>query len=58
MKKTERHGMSREKELKERLHVTRPPRLAGKVKNAKMNPVRKRKTEDLVREFRDDVPDA
>jgi len=31
--------VSREKEL----HLTRPPRLEGKAKNAMMNPVRKKK---------------
>lgn len=31
----------KKKDLREKIHLTRPPRLEGKVKNAKMNPVRK-----------------
>jgi len=31
-------------------HLVRPPRLEGVVKNAKMNPVRKKKKEKLLKE--------
>lgn len=33
----------KKKILREKDHLTRPPRLEGKVKNAKMNPIRKPK---------------
>ncbi len=55
MKKILTAGMDRAKELKERLHLTRPPRLEGKAKNAMMNPKRKRKTADIVRKHREDL---
>jgi len=37
------------------LHLTRPPRLEGKVKNAMMNPVRKRKQTHEDREKREEI---
>lgn len=33
-------------EVRQETHLTRPPRLEGKVKNAKMNPVKKKKRAD------------
>lgn len=33
--------IDKKKRLRKTNHLTRPPRLEGKVKNAKMNPVRK-----------------
>jgi hypothetical protein len=35
--------MDKKRLLREADHLTRPPRLEGRNKNAKMNPVRKRK---------------
>jgi len=34
--------MDKKRRLRESDHLTRPPRLEGKVKNAMMNPVRKK----------------
>jgi len=31
----------KKKDLREKTHLTRPPRMEGKIKNAKMNPIRK-----------------
>jgi hypothetical protein len=36
--------MDKKKVLREQDHLTRPPRLEGKAKNAAMNPVRKKKS--------------
>lgn len=44
MKKTLIRGLDKERETKERMHTTRPPRLEGKSKNAMMNPVKKKKS--------------
>lgn len=54
MKKTLVRGMDREKEAQERFHLTRPPRLEGKTKNAMMNPVRKKKVAKAERPERSD----
>lgn len=35
--------IDKKKILRERDHLTRPPRLEGRAKNVKMNPVRKNK---------------
>jgi len=35
--------IDKKKRLREQGHLTRPPRLEGKVKNAMMNPIRKKK---------------
>jgi hypothetical protein len=35
--------MDKKKILREMIHLTRPPRLEGKAKNAGMNPIRKKK---------------
>lgn len=44
MKKTQNKGLKGDKrEVRQEMHLTRPPRLEGKVKNAMMNPVRKKK---------------
>ncbi|HWQ59787.1 MAG TPA: hypothetical protein VN420_01415 [Candidatus Fimivivens sp.] len=43
MKKTLIRGANKEQEAQEHFHVTRPPRLEGKAKNAMMNPVKKKK---------------
>ncbi|MEI6649840.1 MAG: hypothetical protein WCL23_00205 [Candidatus Moraniibacteriota bacterium] len=43
MRKTLITGLDKERESKENLYPTRPPRLEGKSKNAMMNPVRKPK---------------
>jgi hypothetical protein len=45
MKKTLIRGLDKEREAKEHMHITRPPRLEGKSKNAMMNPVRKKKAD-------------
>lgn len=45
MKKTLIRGADKEKEAQEHFHLTRPPRLEGKSKNAMMNPVRKKKAD-------------
>ncbi|NTW15666.1 MAG: hypothetical protein HGA38_04870 [Candidatus Moranbacteria bacterium] len=42
MKKTLIRGVDKEREAQEHFHLTRPPRLEGKVKNAMMNPKRKK----------------
>jgi len=44
MRKTLIRGADKEKEAQEHFHLTRPPRLEGKAKNAMVNPVRKPKT--------------
>lgn len=44
MKKTLIRGLDKERETKEHMHTTRPPRLEGKSKNAMMNPVKKKKS--------------
>ena len=33
----------KEKLIREKTHITTPPRLEGKVKNARMNPIKKKK---------------
>lgn len=38
--------INKKKLLRQTDHLTTPPRLEGKVKNAKMNPVRKKKKSD------------
>ncbi|MEI7750279.1 MAG: hypothetical protein WCJ25_04755 [Candidatus Moraniibacteriota bacterium] len=43
MRKTLIRGADKEQEAQEHFHLTRPPRLEGKAKNAMMNPVRKPK---------------
>ena len=37
--------INKKKLLRKQGHLTRPPRMEGDVKNAKMNPVRKKKKE-------------
>ena len=37
------------KEARQEMHLTRPPRLEGKAKNAMMNPVRKKKVAKKVK---------
>lgn len=39
--------LDRKRLLREQNHLTRPPRLEGKIKNAMMNPVRKKKQSPL-----------
>lgn len=43
MKVKEERVIDKKKLVRESEHVTRPPRLEGVVKNAKMNPVKKEK---------------
>lgn len=43
MRKTLIRGADKEAEMRQQSHLTRPPRLEGKSKNAMMNPVRKPK---------------
>lgn len=38
-----KHIVDRKRLLREQDHLTRPPRLEGKIKNAMMNPIRKKK---------------
>jgi hypothetical protein len=44
--KKERKPQDKKKRLREQDHLTRPPRLEGKAKNAAMNPKRKMKRKD------------
>lgn len=58
MKKTLVRGADKEKEAQQNFHLTRPPRLEGKVKNAMMNPVRKPKSADNRLPERSDRPSS
>jgi len=42
-KNNKSNPIDKKKALREATHLTKPPRLEGVVKNAKMNPVRKKK---------------
>lgn len=37
----------KKKNLRQKTHLTRPPRMEGKIKNAKMNPVKKQRKNTL-----------
>ncbi|NTW30563.1 MAG: hypothetical protein HGB34_02515 [Candidatus Moranbacteria bacterium] len=56
MRKTLIRGADKEAELRQQSHLTRPPRLEGKSKNAMMNPVRKPKAKDSRPSERSDRP--
>lgn len=56
MRKTLIRGADKEAEMRQQSHVTRPPRLEGKSKNAMMNPVRKPKAKDNQPSERSDRP--